>query len=98
MPLYVVDTIITYRMRYVVEAREESHALDEVTMKDSGREDDHFDEVTQKFLGETIIDSREISKKKFDKMLKDLEADKSEFSSYWMGDKLIRKIAYYDED
>ncbi len=73
MPLYVVDTIITYRMRYVVEAREESHALDEVTMKDSGREDDHFDEVTQKFLGETIVDSREISEKKFDKMLKDLE-------------------------
>jgi len=28
-------------------------------------------------------------------MLKDLEADKDEMSSYWMGDKLIRKINYY---
>ena len=30
--LYLVEVMSTFRMRYVVEAREESHALDEVTL------------------------------------------------------------------
>jgi hypothetical protein len=92
--LYVVDTISTYRMRYVIEAKELDHAYDEITMIDSGNEDDIFCEVSQKHLGETIIDGREISKKDFKKMLKDLENNKDEICSYWMGDKLIRVIDY----
>jgi hypothetical protein len=92
--LYLVDTIVTFRHRYVVEADELTHAYDEVVMLESGSEDDLFEPVTQKCLGETIIDGREISKKEFDKMLKVLATDDSEMSSHWMGDKLIRQINY----
>ena len=92
--LYLVDTIVTFRHKYVIEANELEHAYDEVTMRDSGADEDEFSEVTQLYMGETIIDGREISKKDFKKMLKALEADKREVSSYWMGDKLIRKIDY----
>jgi len=92
--LYLVDTIVTFRHKYVVEATELEHAFDEVTMRDSGNELDSFEEVTQLYLGETITDGREISKKEFKKLLKGLEADKRELSSYWMGDQLIRKIDY----
>jgi hypothetical protein len=92
--LFVVDTIVTFRHKYVIEADELEHAYDEVTMRDSGSPADEFDEVTQLYLGETITDGREISKKEFKKMLKGLEADNREISSYWMGDKLIRKIDY----
>lgn len=92
--LFIVDTISTFRLRYVVEAETLEHAYDEVTMNDSGNEADQFEAVTQKHLGETIVDGRKIDKLKFDKMLKKLESDKTEMSSYWMGDKLIRKIKY----
>jgi len=92
--LYLVDTIVTFRHKYVIEADELEHAYDEVTMKDSGDERDDFSEVTQRFLGETITDGREISEKEFKKLLKDLEKDKDEHSSYWLGNRLIRKIDY----
>lgn len=92
--LYLVDTVVTFRHRYVIEANELEHAFDEVTMRDSGNDADHFEEVTQLCLGEQISDGREISKKEFKKMLKNLEIDNRELSSYWMGDKLIRKIDY----
>lgn len=91
--LFVVETISTFRHRYVIEADSLEHAYDEVTMRNSGGEDD-FEEVTQKHIGEDIVQGYKISKKKFNKMLKDLENDKHETSSYWMGDKLIRKIDY----
>ena len=92
--LYLVDTVITFRHKYVIEADDLEHACDEVTMRDSGNPLDDFSEVTQRFLGETIADARKISRKEFKKMLVDLEADNNEISSYWLGDKLIRKIDY----
>ena len=92
--LYLVDTIVTFRHRYVVEAKELEHAYDEVTMRDSGASNDHFEEVTQRCLSEQIIGGQKISKKEFKKLLKNLESDDKELSSYWMGDQLIRKIDY----
>ena len=92
--LFLVDTIVTFRHKYVVEANELEHAFDEVTMRDSSNPDDEFSEVTQLFLGEQICDGREITKGEFDKLLTTLESDKREMSSYWMGDELIRKIDY----
>lgn len=94
--LYIVDTVISFRHRYVIEAKCLDHAYDAVTMIDSGNPDDHFHEVSQKFLGETIIDGREISSKEFNKMLSKLEKDKEEHSSYWLGNELIKKINYED--
>ena len=92
--LFLVDTIVTFRHRYVVEAEELEHAYDEVVMKESGLPDDDFNEVTQRYLGETILDGHEISKDEFDKMILSLKDDKYEISSYWLGDELIRKIDY----
>lgn len=94
MPLFLVDTIVQFRHKYVIEAEELSHAYDEVVMRDSGADEDHFDEVTQRYLGETILDGREITKEQYDQLLKDLAADRDEMSSHWCGDKLIRKIDY----
>lgn len=87
--LFVVDTISTIRIRYVIEAESLEHAYDEVTMRDSGSEEDDFEEFSQKWLGETIIDGREIKMKHFNKMLGE---DKE--CCAWMGEKLIRKIDY----
>ena len=92
--LYIVDTISTFRHRYVVEANELEHAYDEVSMIDSGADEDSFESVSQRHLGEVIIDGREITKTDFDKMLTELANDKNEGCSYWMGDKLIRVIDY----
>jgi hypothetical protein len=92
--LYLVDTITTFRHKYVVEAGALEHAYDEVTMRDSGNPTDDFNEVTQRYLGETITDGREITKAEFDAMLVALEDDKDELASTWLGDELIRKINY----
>lgn len=94
MPLYVVDTIVQFRHKYVVEAEKLEHAYDEIVMRDSKCDEDYFDEVTQRYLGETILDGREITREQFDQMMKDLAEDKQEISSHWCGDKLIRKINY----
>lgn len=90
--LYVVDTIITFRNRYVVEAECRDHAFDEVTMIDSGNPLDKFDPAEQKFLGETIIDGRLISEDEFNKMIEEMKETGE--GSHWMGKELIRKINY----
>ena len=60
--LYVVDVVSTFRMRYVVEAKEEGHALDEVAIRES---DTEFKEFSQEHIGTHIFSSREISKKEY---------------------------------
>lgn len=94
MPLYVVDTIVTYRMKYVVEADCLDHAYDEVVMKDSGSDKDFFEELTQRHISENIIDGREISREDFEALVNTLKDDRNESCCHWLGDKLIRKIDY----
>lgn len=90
--LYLVETLVTFRNQYVVEADCKDHAFDEVTMLDSGNPDDYFDWAAQKCLGETIIDGRKISEKQFNKLLDQMEETGE--GSHWMGKDLIRKINY----
>jgi hypothetical protein len=90
--LFIVDTISTFRHRYVIEANELEHAFDEVTMIDSGNDADSFESIEQEYMGETILDGREISNKDFKKLLEQMEAKGT--GSHWMGEKLIRKIDY----
>lgn len=92
--LYLVNTFVSFRHQYVIEAESLEHACDEVAMKDSGHPKDNFSEVTQKFLGEQIVDGREITKSEFDSMLESFKQNKEELCSYWLGDQLIRKIDY----
>lgn len=56
MPKYLVETISMFRMRYVVEALEETHACDEVVMNNDG----NLREFSQLHLDEIITSSREI--------------------------------------
>ena len=79
--LFLVDTVSMYRHRYVIKAENLEHAYDEVTMRASGNEKDYFEEVSQKFISENIVDDRTITKKEFDDLLKKYE-NNNELSSY----------------
>lgn len=91
MPLFEVDVLSTFRNKYVIEAESLEHAYDELVMTEHNRD---FDEVTQKFLGEQIIDGREITIEGLKETINRLKDDKNELCSYWMDDKLIHKIDY----
>jgi len=54
--LYLVETIHTFRMRYVIEAQEAGHADDEVVCRG-----DDLKEFSQKFIGDCFVDTRRIS-------------------------------------
>jgi hypothetical protein len=91
MPLFEIDVLVSFRNKYIIEADALEHAYDELVMTEHNRE---FDEVTQKFLGEQIIEGREITKENLIGMIDRLKNDKDEMCSYWMEDKLIHKIDY----
>lgn len=60
--LYLVEVMSTFRMRYVVEALEEEHALDEVVANEHNTD---FKEFSQQHIGNQIFSSRELSAKGF---------------------------------
>lgn len=91
MPIFLVDTLSTFRMKYAIEAETLEHAMDELVMTEHNR---NFDEVTQRWLGEQIIEGREVSYEELLVLMNKLEKDKDEMSSHWMGDKLIHKVNY----
>jgi hypothetical protein len=78
-------------MKYVIEAKNIEDAENEVADMVE-KNDDFFESVVQSNMGEIILDSREISKKEFNEILQRTEKNKT--GSYWMGDKLIRKVKY----
>lgn len=61
MPLFVVDTVLTYRIRYVVDCENAEHAGDTVTMEEAG-------EFSQLALGEQISDIREIDRDEYHRL------------------------------
>lgn len=99
MNLYEVTTVVQFKHTYFVEAKEESHALDEVVMREGADVEDtrYFEEAAQEYLGETIISSRPSSVKEFNEFLKKAETNKRIFSSHWMGSKLIHTIDYEED-
>jgi hypothetical protein len=93
--IYIIDTVSSFRMRYVVEAESLEHAYDEVTMKDSGAEEDAFNELSQRHLGEQIIDGRTISLKDLKRLISEMEKDSKELCIASTNlDYYIRKIKY----
>lgn len=60
--LYLVEVVSTFRVRYVVEARSEEHALDEVTMEEANSE---FEEFSQEHIGTQIFGSRELKEQEY---------------------------------
>lgn len=59
MPKYVVTALSQFRMNYVVDCKNETHALDTVSMEEVQQE------FSQLHLGETIVSSREISDEEY---------------------------------
>lgn len=94
MPIFIVDTISSFRIRYAVEAKTLEHAMDEVVMNENK---EGFAELTQKHIGYHIVDGRELTKEQLKDMIDELSEDKDEMCSHWMGeDYLINKVKYED--
>lgn len=93
MPLFVVETIQTFRHRYVVDCKNLEHAYDTVAMNDAS-------EFSQMYLGEQIVTGRQISREEFERMNKSLEKYgdgthyQPESGSPWMGEKMIHVVNY----
>ena len=89
--LYLVETVSMFRMRYVVEALEEEHALDEVVC---GVGNTDFQEFSQHHVDEVISSSREISK---DEYLKIFDKD-NDYLESWSEEKKMEFINKIDYD
>ena len=93
MPLYLVETINQFRIRYVIDCQSAEHADDTITC-------DEAEEFSQKHLGETILTTREITLEEFRRMNKSLKKNGDgyhycpESGSPWMGEKMIHKVNY----
>jgi len=88
MPKYMVETISMFRMRYVIDADELSHAADEVTMNDG-----NLKEFSQEHLDDVVSSVREIGPKEYIRMFDD---DNAYLSDWTRTQKLsfINKIKY----
>ena len=93
--MFLVETVSMFKHQYVVEANDETHALDEVTYYVTG-DSNHLEEFSQKHLDEVIVSSRKINMKKYYKLF---NKENGYLSSWTDGQKisLINKIDY-DED
>lgn len=91
MPIFLIDTTSTFRIKYAIEAKTLSHAYDELVATEHSRD---FSEVTQKWLGEQLLDGREVTPEELTKEVDRLSKDRYEMCSHWMGDQLIHKVDY----
>lgn len=93
MPLYVVETINTFRHRYVIECKNLEHAYDTVVSGEAV-------EFSQMYLGEQVVSGREITTEEFHHMNKALEEHgdgtsyQPESGSPWLGEKVIHRVDY----
>jgi hypothetical protein len=93
MPLFVVETISTFRHKYVIECKNVEHALDTVACEEAV-------EFSQMHLGEQIVTGKEITSEDFDRMNDALNkygdgtSYQPETGSPWMGNKIIHVIDY----
>ena len=93
MNKYMVETVSIFRMRYVVEAKEATHATDEVVMR---LHDTNFDEFSQYHIDEVVSSVREIDD---DEYLKLFDED-NHYLRDWSDEKkfeFVKKIDYKEE-
>lgn len=97
MPLFVVETINTYRHKYIIECKELDHAFDTVVCEEA-------QDFSQMHLGENIVTGREITYEEFHRMNSALEnhgdgtSYQPESGSPWMGEKMIHVVNYEDDN
>ena len=91
--LYLVETESMFRMRYVIEAREEGHAADEFVME-IGKES--FKEFSQHHMDEVIVSTRELSATDYVELF---DADNDYLKSWPVSKKMesINSVEYQDE-
>lgn len=97
MPLFLVDTIVQKRHRYIIEAKNLNDAYDEITMRHSGNPRDDFLPLSEMDLGETIIDGRQITNDDLEQEFLRLKADSGlyeEIDRIGQGTTIVRKINY----
>ena len=93
MPLFVVETLSTFRNKYVIECESVEHAFDSVTMNEA-------DTFSDMYLGEQIITGKQITIEEFHRMNEALNQNgdgteyQPEHGSPWMGEKMIHKVDY----
>ena len=97
MPLFVVDAIQMFRIRYVIECKEAEHAGDTVAMNEA-------EQFSQMNLGERILTTKEITYEEFRRMNKAMEdghgdgtSFQAETGSPWMGEKMVHVVKYDTE-
>jgi hypothetical protein len=96
MPLFVVETIATFRNKYVIECKSREDALDAVAMEEAP-------EYSQMYLGEQVMTAKEITRKEFNRMNNALSnygdgtSYQPESGSPWMGDQMIHVVDYREK-
>ena len=90
MGLYKVTTVLQFKHVYFVEGQSLDHVYDEVSMRESGSPDDYFEETSQEYLNETIIDGVPTTMQEFFDHIQNTQG----LCSQWMGEKLIHKMKY----
>lgn len=70
MSKMLVETIVSYKLTYLVDEDNEEYAKDMITCNEDK------DEIHQEFLGETICGVHELSNKSYNKFLKKIEMEK----------------------
>lgn len=60
MPLYLVETVSMFRMRYVIDCKDETHATDTVITGDAG-DGKMLSELSQMHIDENVTSVRKIS-------------------------------------
>ena len=92
MKKYLVEVITQHRVRYVVEARNEDDAKDEITLNI-----DDLIELSQLYLGNVIVSSREVTE---DKVINIFDKDNPNLKDISHEQKLtfINTIEYEDKE
>jgi hypothetical protein len=83
MPLYEINTVSTYRHKYMVEAKELNDAYDILRAG-------NVDEISTRYLTEVITDGREITNAQSETIMDRLEDDDEEDCVRNMRDNIYR--------
>ena len=83
MPLYEINTVSTYRHKYMVEAKELNDAYDILRAG-------NVDEISTRYLTEVITDGREITNAQSEAIMDRLENDDEEDCVRNMRDNIYR--------
>lgn len=84
MSLYEINSVSIFRHKYIVEA-------DNVQEARSLIQENAPEELTQRFVSENIVDSKEITKADFNHILKQVSEDEEEEDKSALGEKIIYK-------